>query len=95
MKDVPHVIVIGGGGTGVVTACDLALCSLRVILLERGEIISGTAGWHHGLFHQGGRWHGSQRVVDAVLGRYPERPCHPANGSRDDGAGRSLRGRVD
>jgi len=56
MKDVPHVIVIGGGGTGVATAYDLALRRLRVTLLERGEITSGATGRHHGLFHSGARY---------------------------------------
>ena len=34
----PHVIIIGAGSTGAVTAHDLALRGLRVTVLERGEI---------------------------------------------------------
>lgn len=52
----PHVIVIGGGGTGGAVAHDLALRGLRVTVLERGEITSGTTGRHHGLLHSGGRY---------------------------------------
>jgi glycerol-3-phosphate dehydrogenase len=52
----PHVVVIGGGGTGGAVAHDLALRGLRVTVLERGEITSGTTGRHHGLLHSGGRY---------------------------------------
>ncbi len=54
--DVPHVVVIGGGGTGGAVAHDLALRGLRVTVLERGEITSGTTGRHHGLLHSGARY---------------------------------------
>lgn|GEM_PF-110298 len=54
--DRPHVIVIGGGGTGGAVAHDLALRGLRVTVLERGEVTSGTTGRHHGLLHSGGRY---------------------------------------
>ncbi|MCR6493197.1 FAD-dependent oxidoreductase [Cellulomonas sp. P24] len=55
-SDLPHVVVIGGGGTGGAVAHDLALRGLRVTVLERGEITSGTTGRHHGLLHSGGRY---------------------------------------
>ena len=51
----PHVLIIGGGGTGGALAHDLALRGLRVTLVERGEITSGTTGRHHGLLHSGAR----------------------------------------
>ncbi|HEX2988547.1 MAG TPA: FAD-dependent oxidoreductase [Chloroflexota bacterium] len=51
-----HVLVIGGGSTGAALAHDLALRGLRVTLVERGELTSGTAGRHHGLLHSGGRY---------------------------------------
>ena len=51
-----HVVVIGGGATGAGVAHDLALRGLRVTLLERGELTSGTRGRHHGLLHSGGRY---------------------------------------
>jgi glycerol-3-phosphate dehydrogenase len=54
--DAPHVLVIGGGGTGGALAHDLTLRGLRVTLVERGELTSGTTGRHHGLLHSGARY---------------------------------------
>jgi glycerol-3-phosphate dehydrogenase len=51
-----HVLIIGGGGTGGALAHDLALRGLRVTLVERGELTSGTTGRHHGLLHSGARY---------------------------------------
>ena len=51
-----HVLIVGGGGTGAALAHDLALRGLRVTLVERGELTSGTTGRHHGLLHSGGRY---------------------------------------
>ena len=48
-----HVLIVGGGGTGGALAHDLALRGLRVTLVERGELTSGTTGRHHGLLHSG------------------------------------------
>src|SRR5215831_15885795 len=52
----PHVLIVGGGATGGGLAHDLALRGLRVTLLERGELTSGTSGRHHGLLHSGARY---------------------------------------
>ena len=52
----PHVIVIGAGSTGAATAHDLALRGLRVTVIERGEVASGTTGRNHCLLHAGGRY---------------------------------------
>jgi glycerol-3-phosphate dehydrogenase len=51
-----HVVIVGGGGTGGALAHDLVLRGLAVTLVERGEVISGTTGRHHGLLHSGGRY---------------------------------------
>jgi glycerol-3-phosphate dehydrogenase len=51
-----HVLIVGGGGTGGALAHDLALRGVRVTLVERGELTSGTTGRHHGLLHSGGRY---------------------------------------
>jgi glycerol-3-phosphate dehydrogenase len=61
----PHVIVIGGGGTGAALAYDLRLRGLEVTLLERGELTSGTTGRHHGQLHSGARY----AVQDREIGR--------------------------
>ena len=51
-----HVIIIGGGGTGAALAHDLALRGFKVSLFEKGELLSGTTGRHHGLLHSGARY---------------------------------------
>jgi len=51
-----HALVIGAGATGSAVAHDLALRGLRVTLVERGEVTSGTTGRLHGLLHSGGRY---------------------------------------
>jgi glycerol-3-phosphate dehydrogenase len=51
-----RVLIVGGGGTGGALAHDLALRGIRVTLVERGELTSGTTGRHHGLLHSGGRY---------------------------------------
>jgi glycerol-3-phosphate dehydrogenase len=55
-RDAPHVLIIGGGGTGGALAHDLTLRGLFVTLVERGEFTSGTTGRHHGLLHSGARY---------------------------------------
>ncbi len=52
----PHVVVIGGGATGAALAHDLSLRGVRVTVVERGEVTSGTTGRHHGLLHSGARY---------------------------------------
>ena len=56
MSSLPHVIVIGAGSTGAATAHDLSLRGLRVTVIERGEVASGTTGRNHCLLHSGGRY---------------------------------------
>jgi glycerol-3-phosphate dehydrogenase len=51
-----HILIVGGGGTGGALAHDLTLRGLKVTLLERGEVTSGTTGRHHGLLHSGARY---------------------------------------
>jgi len=51
-----RVIIIGGGGTGAAIAHDLVLRGFDVSLFERGELLSGTTGRHHGLLHSGARY---------------------------------------
>ena len=65
LMNTPHVIVIGGGGTGAALAYDLSLRGLGVTLLERGELTSGTTGRHHGQLHCGARY----AVQDTEIGR--------------------------
>ena len=50
------IVIIGGGGTGAAIAHDLVLRGFDVSLFERGELLSGTTGRHHGLLHSGARY---------------------------------------
>ena len=50
------IVIIGGGGTGAAIAHDLVLRGFEVSLFERGELLSGTTGRHHGLLHSGARY---------------------------------------
>ncbi len=60
-----RVCIIGGGGTGSALAYDLSQRGLDVILLEKGELTSGTTGRHHGQLHSGARY----AVADPVIAR--------------------------
>jgi glycerol-3-phosphate dehydrogenase len=59
----PRVVIIGGGGTGAAIAWDLVLRGCSVILLERGELTSGTTGRHHGQMHCGARYAVGDRSI--------------------------------
>ena len=50
------IAVIGGGGTGLATAYDLAQRGFGVTLFDRGEFTGGTTGRHHGQLHSGARY---------------------------------------
>ena len=51
-----EVLVIGGGTTGVGVARDAAMRGFSTILVERGDLATGTTGRFHGLLHSGGRY---------------------------------------
>lgn len=57
------VCVIGGGGTGLAIAYDLAQRGFAVTLLEKGELTSGTTGRHHGQLHCGARYAWADRNI--------------------------------
>src|SRR2546430_2788038 len=50
------VVVIGGGSTGAGVLRDLSLRGIDAVLLEKGDLASGTTGRSHGLLHSGGRY---------------------------------------
>jgi glycerol-3-phosphate dehydrogenase len=56
MERTPHIVVIGGGSTGIGVARDLALRGVEVTLVEQGNLTHGTTGRMHGLLHSGGRY---------------------------------------
>jgi glycerol-3-phosphate dehydrogenase len=51
-----EVLVIGGGSTGVGVARDAAMRGFSTVLVERGDLATGTTGRFHGLLHSGGRY---------------------------------------
>src|SRR5262245_30944279 len=51
-----EVLVIGGGSTGVGVARDAAMRGFATVLVERGDLATGTTGRFHGLLHSGGRY---------------------------------------
>jgi len=51
-----RILIIGGGCTGAALAHDLTLRGFDVTLVERGSLLSGTSGRHHGLLHSGARY---------------------------------------
>jgi glycerol-3-phosphate dehydrogenase len=51
-----RILIIGGGGTGAALAHDLTLRGFGVTLVEKGSLLSGTTGRHHGLLHSGARY---------------------------------------
>ena len=51
-----EVLVIGGGSTGAGVARDAAMRGLSTVLVERGDLATGTSGRFHGLLHSGGRY---------------------------------------
>ncbi len=62
-KNGMRVCVIGGGGTGLALAYDLAQRGFDVTLLEKGELTSGTTGRHHGQLHCGARYAWADRSI--------------------------------
>jgi len=50
------VVVIGAGATGLFTALDLSLRGIKVTVIDRSGLISGTSGRMHGLLHSGARY---------------------------------------
>jgi glycerol-3-phosphate dehydrogenase len=50
------LLVIGGGATGAGVAWDAGLRGLKVVLVDRGDLATGTSGRFHGLLHSGGRY---------------------------------------
>jgi glycerol-3-phosphate dehydrogenase len=83
----PHVVIVGGGGTGGALAHDLVLRGLRVTLVERGELTSGTTGRHHGLLHSGARYAVKDResAVECIEENHILRRIAPGSFELNDG----------
>src|SRR2546423_15316346 len=63
------VIVIGAGINGAGIARDAAMRGLKVLLLDKGDLASGTTSWSTRLIHGGLRYleHGEVRLVRESL----------------------------
>ena len=86
-RSAPHVLIIGGGGTGGALAHDLVLRGLRVTLVERGEFTSGTTGRHHGLLHSGARYavNDKESAVECIEENTLLRRIAPGSFEENDG----------
>jgi glycerol-3-phosphate dehydrogenase len=82
-----HILIVGGGGTGAALAHDLVLRGLRVTLVERGEVTSGTTGRHHGLLHSGARYAVSDATAGAECIQENQILRHTAPGSFEENDG--------
>ncbi|MGH9247627.1 MAG: anaerobic glycerol-3-phosphate dehydrogenase subunit GlpA [Acidimicrobiales bacterium] len=51
-----EVLVIGGGASGAGVLRDAAMRGFAAILVERGDLATGTTGRFHGLLHSGARY---------------------------------------
>ena len=50
------MLIVGGGATGAGLVRDLAMRGLRCLLVEQGDLGTGTTGHFHGLLHSGARY---------------------------------------
>jgi glycerol-3-phosphate dehydrogenase len=83
----PHVLIVGGGGTGGALAHDLVLRGVKVTLVERGELTSGTTGRHHGLLHSGARYavNDAESAVECIEENRLLRRIAPGSFEENDG----------
>ncbi len=51
-----EILVVGGGSTGAGVARDAAMRGFSTVMVERGDLATGTTGRFHGLLHSGGRY---------------------------------------
>lgn len=50
------MLVVGGGATGAGVLRDLATRGIRALLIDKGDLGTGTSGRYHGLLHSGARY---------------------------------------
>ena len=56
IKNMPRIVVIGGGATGCGVARDLVLRGYKTTLVESGNLGSGTSSRSHGMLQSGARY---------------------------------------
>jgi glycerol-3-phosphate dehydrogenase len=87
VEHAPQVVIVGGGGTGGALAHDLSLRGIRVVLVERHGLTSGTTGRHHGLLHSGARYAVNDResAVECITENRILRRICPGSFEENDG----------
>jgi glycerol-3-phosphate dehydrogenase len=65
MNDDAPVVIIGGGVTGTGIVRDCAMRGISSVLVEQGDLATGSSGRFHGLLHSGARY----AVKDPVSAR--------------------------
>ena len=68
----PRIVVIGGGATGCGVARDLSLRGYKAILIEYGDLGSGTSSRFHGMLQSGARYVASDTAYGAECYRERE-----------------------
>ncbi len=86
-RRVSQVVIVGGGGTGGALAHDLTLRGIRVVLVERHGLTSGTTGRHHGLLHSGARYavNDAESAVECIRENLILRRIAPGSFELNDG----------
>jgi glycerol-3-phosphate dehydrogenase len=87
LEHAPHVVIVGGGGTGGALAHDLVLRGIHVVLVERHGLTSGTTGRHHGLLHSGARYavNDAESAVECITENRILRRICPGSFEENDG----------
>jgi glycerol-3-phosphate dehydrogenase len=82
-----HILIIGGGGTAAALAHDLVLRGFKVSLFEKGALLSGTSGRHHGLLHSGARYavHDPEAAQECIVENRILRQIAPVSIEQNDG----------
>jgi len=83
----PHVLIVGGGAVGGALAHDLSLRGVRVTVVEKGELASGSTGRGQGLLHSGARYATTDRAlaVDCAAENKLLRRLAPGSFEENDG----------
>jgi glycerol-3-phosphate dehydrogenase len=74
------VLIVGGGATGAGLMRDLSRRGLRCLLIDKGDLGSGTSGRYHGLLHSGARYiaRDPQAALDCIRENRTIRRIAPA-----------------
>lgn len=83
----PHVLIVGGGAIAGALAHDLALRGLRVTVVEKGELASGSTGRGQGVLHSGARFAIANRslAIDCAAENKILRRIAPGSFEENDG----------